>query len=365
MRTRLMTVLAISGFLLMAIPAFCGGRPSPVPGETAWVLPLKEGVRITGESDKYFFKRPRRIRIAEDDHIFVSDEDQLLEFDADGRFVRNFFRKGEGPGELQNLHDFGFRGDHIIIHQTYPNKIVTLDRSGDLVADYRPAEQTSNLLAIRADYLLMAHSAFREDKQKSEGVVDMDWKIMKVFPDGRCDDLGLRFDTQMYGKKIGRAYIANNITDLIGVPLPPPLLVLTHTSDYLIKLVDTEERRVINSFARAYKRVKSGSKGGMVQEKSGTTLSVPRKFHNDVLRLFTHCGKIWALTSTHHEERGWLVDVFDENGDVLDHFHLPLHKQKTRDEIARLALTVTDKAIFTVETGPDDLPYVISYIILG
>ncbi len=52
-----------------------------------------------GTSD-FYFKWPRQLRTAPDGSLFLTDEDQMLEFDSNGRFVRNLFKKGQGPGEM-------------------------------------------------------------------------------------------------------------------------------------------------------------------------------------------------------------------------------------------------------------------------
>jgi hypothetical protein len=40
------------------------------------------------------------IKTAPDGSIFVLDEKQFLKFDKKGKFIKNLFKKGQGPGEF-------------------------------------------------------------------------------------------------------------------------------------------------------------------------------------------------------------------------------------------------------------------------
>jgi len=61
------------------------------------ILQLKEEFRITDESGKYFFRSPRNLQIAQNGNLFVQDNEQLLQFDSEGTYLRDLYKKGQGP----------------------------------------------------------------------------------------------------------------------------------------------------------------------------------------------------------------------------------------------------------------------------
>ena len=67
------------------------------------VLKVEKIFRITDESGEFYFKYPYLIKVAYDDSIFIKDTSQLLRFDKNGRFIRNYFVKGQGPGEFNSI----------------------------------------------------------------------------------------------------------------------------------------------------------------------------------------------------------------------------------------------------------------------
>ena len=72
----------------------------PVAKDAGRVLKLTEVWRITDDSGAFFFKFPRDLRVADDGSVFLHDVDQFLKFSAEGIFLKNLFRKGQGPGEM-------------------------------------------------------------------------------------------------------------------------------------------------------------------------------------------------------------------------------------------------------------------------
>ncbi|MEA3420927.1 MAG: hypothetical protein U9Q97_04520, partial [Acidobacteriota bacterium] len=57
---------------------------------------LKEVIQIIDTGEDFYFKYPHNLKIAPDGSIFVQDAEQLLHFSPEGKFIRNFFKKGQG-----------------------------------------------------------------------------------------------------------------------------------------------------------------------------------------------------------------------------------------------------------------------------
>jgi hypothetical protein len=69
----------------------------PSAKDAGRVLQLTEVWRISDESGEFYFKYPRELKIADDGTIFLADAEQFLKFSADGKFLGNLYRKGQGP----------------------------------------------------------------------------------------------------------------------------------------------------------------------------------------------------------------------------------------------------------------------------
>ena len=74
----------------------------PLAKDGGRVLKLTEVWRITDDAGEFFFKYPQDLRIADDGSIFLREVGQFLRFSADGKFLKDIFRKGQGPGEMSD-----------------------------------------------------------------------------------------------------------------------------------------------------------------------------------------------------------------------------------------------------------------------
>ena len=111
----------------------------PLSKKAGRLVDLKEVLSIHDEGDAYYFKYPSILRIAPDGSIFVLDwrSNQLLQFDTNGKFLRNFFKKGQGPGELSLISYFCFEGNNIIIYDGRLQKILWLNFNGEAVKEFK------------------------------------------------------------------------------------------------------------------------------------------------------------------------------------------------------------------------------------
>jgi uncharacterized membrane protein len=73
----------------------------PTSENAGRVLNLEEVFCITDESGEFYFKYPRDLKIAPDGSMFIIDYEQLLQFDSNGNFIKNFFKKGMSDRRFQ------------------------------------------------------------------------------------------------------------------------------------------------------------------------------------------------------------------------------------------------------------------------
>jgi len=340
----------------------------PLNKNAGRVLHLKEEMRVSDEQGGFYFKEPENIKIAPDGSIFVLDEEQFLKFDTQGKFVKNLFRKGQGPGEFMRIGNYLFDKDEIIIRQGRPNKIVRMDMEGNLIRDFRPEENVGRLVAYFNGRYVMARSSFPKLK-KAGGepeIIDVKWNVLFVDEDGEVEKTDHYFPAKWFAKRIKTAIIANYIVDFFAVQYKRKYLVIHHTQDYLLKLLDLEKNKIVQTLKRKYKSVKyKPEKTGEVKVKSHTyTLEPPRDYHNDIQKVFAHKDNLWVLTSTLDRKRGILVDVFNCEAQYIDNFYLPLSENVKLKDLNRHPMTVYENFLFIVEKDENDIPSIIKYKIL-
>lgn len=341
----------------------------PLSKNAGRVVQLTEELRITDDQGDFYFKWPSNIKIAPDGSIFIEDEDQFLRFDRNGSFIANLFTKGQGPGELENIVNYLFSGDEIIVLQSRPNKIVRLDMSGKLISEFRPETMVSELFTRFGDKLIAAHSSFPKLEKAGEEpeIIDIKWNLKTVTEDGIVENTALEFPVKWYAQRLEKAIIANYIVDFTARPFLDKFLVIHHTSEYLLKLLDLQSQKIVRTFTREYERVRyKKDETGRVEVSPATfTLVPPVDHHNDVQKIFVQNETIWAMTSTVDEDRGILVDVFNRNGEYLDNFYLPVHHQVKIEDLSRHPITVSGDVLFIVEYDSDGIPSVVKYKMEG
>ena len=68
----------------------------PLSEDAGRIVLLKEVMKISEVGNSYYFKYPCNLKVAPDGSLFVQDHDQLLRFDKTGKFLHNYFKKGQG-----------------------------------------------------------------------------------------------------------------------------------------------------------------------------------------------------------------------------------------------------------------------------
>ena len=330
-------------------------------------IQLQKEWQITDRETGFYFKNPSKLKMAEDNHVSILDEKQFLEFCPDGRFMRNLFRPGEGPGEFNRIEDYLVTTDEVIIHQRSPNKIVILDRRGNLVQEFKPQEITARLLASFQDKFLMAqHSLPQIDRiRKEEGeILEVSWNFCLVSREGEVEKLEGFYPTLWFFKRLPTAVVADYITEMTGALLKNRYFVFSHTENYNLKILDLSQRKLVKTIQRKYKKVCYQPDRPKDERPGFKTLDVPRAYFNDIQKIFARDDKILVLTSTVDRKKGFLVDVFDADGHYLDNFYLPLHLKIRLSELARYPLDIRGDTLLMIEKDDNGNIFLVKYRML-
>lgn len=322
------------------------------------ILELKEELQITDESGDFFFQSPRDIKVAPDGSLFISDRESLIRLDADGNFIHDYYKKGQGPGELNSLRAFMIEDDVIIIYSANPNKLVWFKLSGELIQDKKIFDVPGMLrLAHHHDGVFyFIKSGFPNTGGKID-IVDSPQKLITVDREGQLLGEIATFPIKVFAISTGTGGGMVSIENIISVPFKSRIIV-SHTSEYLVKVLDMDAQSVARSFTRKYKRIKPSAdwRSGRIGTGDGKMHSPPRPdFLNDISGFFSFQDKLWVLTSTKDDKKGQLIDVFDAEGTFVDSFYLKID--------GRLMGT-HEGCLFVLERTEDDLVYIVKYRVI-
>ena len=133
---------AVLSFVLLllagspAAPAVAAGQvienpAKPKAANAGRVIVPQEVLTISDEgTSEFFFNWPRGLRTAPDGAFLLTDKDQVLQFDTNGMFLRNLFKKGQGPGEMPYPGACVGTQKNLVVYSGYPSKLVYFSPSG-------------------------------------------------------------------------------------------------------------------------------------------------------------------------------------------------------------------------------------------
>jgi hypothetical protein len=290
----------------------------PLNPKAGRILKVEEMFRITDECGEFFFEQPSGLQVADDGSIFLTDEEQLLKFAPDGTFLKNLFKKGQGPGEIQSFfYFFRLNDEKILIYDPMRTKIIHMDQEGKLIEEFRLPERYVQFIGLWKDNFVFTKYSYPGMEERTGKVFDIPGKILLISKQGDIIDgcPGISWEIFLHPK------ISTRI----------PVLVTTMTEDgktcfisdpeeYLVSVLDLEKLEFIRKFKREYPRVKLSKRETPPSQPS---IKIPEKvYKNDIVDLYNFKGNLWVETSTYDEKKGTLFDVFNRAGQYIDKFWL-------------------------------------------
>jgi hypothetical protein len=328
------------------------------------VVALKEVARITDEKGKFFFVQPFNVLTGHDGSVYVQESQQLLKFDAQGRFVKNLLKKGQGPGELDdNLTDVIVREKDIVLWSSNNYKLIRLDLDGRLIEDKKLVQGFlgSLLGAFGGRYFFLRYEIdAAKPRPRINGIFETPRRLVIVPENGEAVPTPVLMPMTEAVHFGPRSSSIMTISRAMPVAADDRTVFLFHSPDYLIKLLDLETGEVVRTFRREYDRVKYD-----IKATPGYPAELVPKFHNDLCRLLWHKGNLWAVTSTFDQNKGILVDVFSREGQYLDNFYLPLLKIRRNNPQYYAPMAIWGNFLYLLEADEDDIISLIKYEIVG
>jgi hypothetical protein len=324
---------AAMAVLLPAAQSIIENPARPKAANAGRIVVPEEVLTISDDGTRdYYFDVPHDLRIAADGSLFLLDKRQILQFDRAGKFLHNLYNQGQGPGEMSYVRACLTTDKNVIVHTDSPDRIIFLDYAGKyereipfrLKSGYNLNPKT--LLFEGGTFYIQA-AEWPRVKGDPEDVEIPNAIFALNSVSGETRELS-SFSTRSYAITSGRSSGLYEISSFFAAPFKGKYVVLSHTSEYSIKIYDPSANKVIQEFRRTYERVKpepptETDKKGMLVE--GKRYPRPEhKYQSDVKVILTYGDEIWAVTSTRDEAKGVLIDVFDSEGVYRDCFYLKL-----------------------------------------
>jgi len=334
----------------------------PLSTKAGRVIQLREIMRITDEEGKFFFVEPWDVFAGRDGSVYVQEPKKLLKFGVDGKFVKNLLKWGEGPGELNgNLTGVIVREDDIILYSSNIMKIVRIDLDGKLIEDKKFSKGPFGSLLGYHDGKFFMMKRVWEDLPQISGLYEAKNRMIVVTEKEEVIETSFLLPTteSRYIWPGGRASSSSTISRPMTLRESERYVFLFHTPEYLIKILDLEKSEIVSGFRRKYDRVRYAPAGKIPEGHP-----IP-KYHNDLCRLIWHKERLWAVTSKFDKNKGILVDVFNQEGQYLDNFYLPLFKIRRNNAQYYAPMAIAGNFLYLLEADENDLISLIKYEIIG
>lgn len=281
------------------------------------ILEVEEMFRITDESGEFFFKWASDLQIADDGSIFLTDENQFLKFTSDGKYIKNIFKKGQGPGEIQSpWYYYHLQDENIFIYDPMNTKIIFMDQEGKLIEEFRLTERYVQFIGLWKDNFILTKYIWPDMEEPTGKVFDIPGKILFISKEGdiinECSGILWKiFLHPNLGTRI--PLLATRISE------DGKACFISDPDEYMVSVLDLEKLEFIRKFKRDYPRVKRPKR----KTPSRSSIKIPEiKYENDIVYLYNFKGNLWVETSTDDDKKGTLYDVFNRVGQYIDSFWL-------------------------------------------
>ncbi len=324
--------------IMILMIAFCMINAAADSGDSGKsVLLEKKGTLESGK--KYIFQYPSQFAVSKNREIFILDRNQILQLNSEGILTRNYFKKGQGPGEFLNVENIVPGNKYLMVHQATPNKIAMFDFNGNVVKELRPDLKTSRLLFFYKGKYYFLQFGFDGQEVPAGKFRDTKSKLFEYSPGNSFKDTGIRFAGRWMSERVGQ-YILSDKEHYLFHCLLENRLICSGNGDYKLEFIDIDKYRKIKTVNMPF--VRSEFKKAVKKERISASNDKNRKYHRSIQKLLVYKNKILVITSSFKTGKGLKVNMHNIDGDLIKSFHLPLIKKIDELRHFRRQLIVID-----------------------
>ena len=348
----------IAGAGLAVLLAATGAAPGqtvienpakPLAKDAGRILKLTEVWRITDDGGEFFFKYPHNLQIAENGTIFLAEAEQFLKFAPDGKFVRNLYKKGQGPGEIGREFTYFVQGQDLFIQDMNSQRFWRADLNGVFQEqitlankDYRGFE------GVLPDGFLFLKSVWPPFNERTGKLMEILETVTLVGLDGSERREVAAFRPKAFlGPNSGMGWEP----EILELSLDRKVLYAVHSRDYVIELIDIVSGTRLRTIKRVYPKV-AHVEDDWEADFSRRTGAPKKEYESDIDELFAIEDGLWVTTSTNDKAKGRLIDVFDKDGRFVDSFHLGAGRQ---------LMAFREDTVFCQEKAEDETIRIVKY----
>src|SRR5881396_3819774 len=146
-----------------------GPRPGATKGNQVYKFSPEGKLLMTlgkpgGAAEPDYFYQPNDVLVAPNGNVFVSEghggaNSRILKFSKDGKLIKSFGRKGNGPGEFDQPHSLAMDSQgRLFVGDRGNNRIQILDQDGNFIAEWKQFSRPSGVYIDKNDMLYVADS---------------------------------------------------------------------------------------------------------------------------------------------------------------------------------------------------------------
>ena len=321
----------------------------PVAKDAGRVLALTEVLQITDESGEFYFKYPRDLKIADDGSIFLRDIDQFLKFTPGGKFLRNLFKKGQGPGEMKDsAFQYDLRGRDLYVLDRNAGRFWRANLEGLFQEQYDvTGVPDPEFVGVIPEGFLFLTFVWPPRSEFTGKAVEVPHRLVLASRDGRRIKDVLKFDRQSF--LAPHAAMSDMLLMIPGSD--GQAIYMFNGWDYRVDVLEPVSGKKVMSITRVYSKFRLTLTDE--QEERRRESGMPRyEYSPDINNLYPTSEHLWVETSTEDKTKGRLYDVFDKDGRFVDSFYLGP---------GRTLVAVQEGVVFCQEKRPDDTIVIVKY----
>ncbi|MGZ5424217.1 MAG: hypothetical protein ACXW2V_06380 [Candidatus Aminicenantales bacterium] len=321
----------------------------PVAKDAGRVLALTEVWRITDEAGPFFFQYPRDLQIADDGSVFLHDVNQFLKFSPEGRFLKDLFKKGQGPGELADgAFQYHIHGRDLFILGQNSGRFWRADFEGRFQEQYDITKILDPaFIGVVPEGFLFLTFVWPPRSEFTGKTVSVPHELVLLGRDGPTARGLLKFEHNIFLAP----HEAMSDTLIMTQSPDGKSLYAFNGWDYMIEVLDAASGATVKKFRRSYPKARLILTPA--QEEGRRRNNLPKyDYGPDISNLYPTAGHLWVETSTEDKAKGRLYDVFDKDGRFVDSFYLGPGKT---------LMAVQEGIVFCQEKGPDDTIVIVKY----